>query len=109
MQIEFKLNKRLGNRECAYRVVRRFAFLPIRVTDTKLVWLEWVYIIQQYNYRAELWCDIDSWDSYNNKLFTSRKGYKRYKTYLKLNWHYPEYINLCRGPEYSIPGTEKNL
>lgn len=41
------------------RVIRRFAWWPVKMSDTQVVWLEW-YIVEQYFLKGD-WEFPDRW------------------------------------------------
>ena len=90
MRIKLK-TKHLG--DC--KVIRRFALFPMRIDETEIVWLEWVYIVKRircdsyYNGSYSKWLSFDKYSGF--ETFTDKEHYLKCKEYIKENNSYPSY------------------
>lgn len=93
MRIKLK-TKCLG--DC--KIIRRFTLFPMRINESEISWLEWVYIVRKirydsyYNDSYSKWLSVDK-DSEFEKI-TDKEHYLIYKKYIKEFKSYPSYITI---------------
>ena len=90
MRIKLK-TKRLG--DC--KVIKRFTLYPMRINESEISWLEWVYIVRKirndsyYNGSYVEWLSVDKNSDF--EMFTDKEHYLKCKEYIKENNCYPSY------------------
>lgn len=86
MRIKLK-TKCLG--DC--KVIRRFTLFPMRINESEISWLEWVYIIKVIKHNGSYleWLSVDKYSEFEE--FTDKEHYLKCKEYIKENNCYPPY------------------
>ena len=90
MRIKLK-TKCLG--DC--KVIRRFTLFPMRINESEISWLEWVYIVRKirhesyYNGSYSKWLSVDKNSDFEE--FTDKQHYLECKKYIKEVKSYPSY------------------